>query len=60
MEQPKEQSQRYQGLTLGAPSRLLSSIPDRVAGQESRFAEFPKNVFLGLAPTKEYISAVPV
>ena len=41
MEQPKERSQRDQGLALGALSRLLSSIPDRVAGQESQFAEFP-------------------
>ena len=52
-------TQRDQGLTPGAPSRLLSSIPDCVAGQESQFAEFPKkNVFLGLAPTKENILAM--
>ena len=30
------------GLIFGAPSRLLSSIPDRVAGQESQFAELPQ------------------
>ena len=54
----KQRSQRDQGLALGAPNRLLSSIPDRVAGQESQFAEFPKNVFLRLAPTKENILAI--
>ena len=53
MEHECERSQTNEGLVFEAPSRLLSSIPDRVIGQESLFAEFPKNVFLGLALTLE-------
>ena len=37
------------------PKPFLSSIADCVAGQESQFADFLENVFLGLAPTKENI-----
>ena len=40
MERQWERLRTDEGLVFGAPS-LLSSIPDRVSGQESQFAEFP-------------------
>ena len=49
MEQPNDRSLTNQGLIFGDPGRLLSCIPDRVAGQESQFAEFPRKCLLGLS-----------
>ena len=49
MEPQREQSRTNEGLVFGAPNRLLSSIPDRVARQESQFAEFPQNCLLKLS-----------
>ena len=60
MKQPKVRSQRDQGLALRAPIRLLSSIPDRVAEQESQFDEFPKTCLLRLSTNgREYLGNVP-
>ncbi len=41
MARQKDRSYSKEGLIFRAPSRLLSSIPDCVTGQESQFADFP-------------------
>ena len=59
MERQLERSGTDEGLVFGAPSRLLSSIPDRVAGQESQFAEFPQKCLPRLSTDeREYLGNV--
>ena len=59
MERQWERSRTDEGLVFGAPSRLLSSIPDRVAGQESQFAEFPQKCLPSLSTDeREYLGNV--
>ena len=60
MEQQCERSQTNEGLVFGALSRLLSTIPDRVTGKESQFAEFPQKCLLRFSTNeREYLGNVP-
>ena len=59
IERQWERSRTDKGLVFGAQSRLLSSIPDHVAGQESQFAEFPQKCLPRLSTDEgEYLGNV--